>query len=103
MLLKVEGYRVVLASSVAESLEQAKGNPGVAVLITDYHLRDGETGIQVIGAVRKAVGRDLQAVLITGDTSSSVRDLRPDNRVHPVSKPIDADQLLSLLKTLLSL
>ena len=48
------------------------------------------------------VGRDLRAVLITGDTSSTVRDLRPDDRVHLVSKPIDADQLLSLLKTLLS-
>ena len=48
-----------------------------------------------------AVGRELPTVLITGDTSSTVRDLKADDRVRLVSKPIDAEQLLALLKTLL--
>jgi PAS domain S-box-containing protein len=101
MLLKVEGYRVVPASSLGEALTLAKDDPGVALLITDYHLRDGETGMQVIRAVREIVGRDLPAVVITGDTSSTVRDLRKDDRVHLASKPIDANQLLALLRSLL--
>jgi hypothetical protein len=53
-------------------------------------------------AFRQALGRELPAILITGDTSSTIREERPDARVHLVSKPIDADQLLGLLKTLLS-
>ena len=101
MLLKVEGYRVAPASSLADAVEHARQNPGLALLITDYHLHDGETGLQVIAAVRAIVGRELPAVVITGDTSSTVRDLRKDDRVHLVSKPIDANHLLALLKSLL--
>ena len=73
----------------------------IALLVTDYHLQAGETGTQVIAAVRATLGRDLHAVLITGDTSSTVRDLGASERVHLVSKPIQADLLLKLLKTLL--
>ncbi len=102
MLLKVEGYRVIPAASLAEAMAQTRDDPGIALLITDYHLREGETGLHVIAAVRTALGRNLPAVLITGDTSSMVRALPPDERVHLVSKPINADQLLSLLKSLLS-
>ncbi|HYC08506.1 MAG TPA: ATP-binding protein [Steroidobacteraceae bacterium] len=101
MLLKVEGYRVVTAASLAEAAARARDNPGIALLMTDYHLREGDTGTQVIAAVRAAVGRELPTVLISGDTSSTVRDLKADDRVHLVSKPIDAEQLLALLKTLL--
>ena len=101
MLLRVEGYRVVTASSLAEALAQARENPGIALLLTDYHLREGDTGTQVIAAVRAALRNELPTVLISGDTSSTVRGLRPDDRVHVVSKPIDAEQLLSLLRTLL--
>jgi two-component system, sensor histidine kinase len=102
MLLKVEGYRVVTASSLAEAAACARDHRGIALLMTDYHLRESDTGTQVIAAVRAALGRDLPTVLISGDTSSTVRDLKPDDSVHVVSKPVDAEQLLSLLKTLLS-
>jgi len=101
MLLKVEGYRVVIASSLAEAAARVRENAGIALLITDYHLREGDTGSQVIAAVRAGLGREVPTVLITGDTSSTVRDLKADDRVHVVSKPIDAEQFLSLLKTLL--
>jgi CheY-like chemotaxis protein len=65
-------------------------------------LQDGETGTQVIKAVRQMCSRELQAVLITGDTSSTVRELQADSRVHLVNKPINAEQLLALLRTLVS-
>jgi two-component system, sensor histidine kinase len=102
MLLKVEGYGVVAAASLAEAVAHVRDDPGIALLVTDYHLQGGETGTEVIAAVRTVLGRDVHAVLITGDTSSTIRELRADERVHLVSKPIQADQLLELLKTLLS-
>jgi len=101
LLLKVEGYRVLTASSRSEAVARARGDPGIALLVTDYHLRDGDTGTQVIAEVRATLGRELPIVLITGDTSSTVRDLKADDSVHVVSKPIDAERLLALLKTLL--
>ena len=102
LLLKVEGYRVIAASSAAEAQQKARDNPALDLLITDYHLGRDQTGRQVIEAVRAAVGHKLKAILVTGDTSSTVRDQRADDGVHLVSKPIDAEQLLALLRRLLA-
>jgi two-component system, sensor histidine kinase len=102
LLLKVEGYRVIAASSAAEALQSARDNPTLDLLITDYHLGRDQTGRQVIEAVRAAVGHRVKAILVTGDTSSTVRDQHADDAVHLVSKPIDAEQLLALLRALLA-
>jgi two-component system, sensor histidine kinase len=102
MLLKVEGYQVIPAASVAEAVKNAEASPNIDLLITDYHLGQDETGIDVIAAVRAIAGDSLQAILVTGDTSSLIRDLKPDERTRLVSKPIKAEELLALMKTLLA-
>jgi PAS domain S-box-containing protein len=101
MLLKVEGYRVLLAATQAEALQCAREQP-VDLLITDYHLAEGETGTQVIAQARKAVGRPLKAILITGDTSSAIQELNGDELLRIVSKPIQAEELIGLIASLLS-
>ncbi|HEY8507526.1 MAG TPA: PAS domain S-box protein [Steroidobacteraceae bacterium] len=101
MLLKVEGYSVSTAASFDEALAQARGNQAIDLLITDYHLNDGKTGKEVISAVREIVGRDLNAILITGDTSLAIREMRCDAHLRLASKPINSDELLALVKSLL--
>jgi CheY-like chemotaxis protein len=102
MLLKVEGYRVLTASTLAEACSVASAHPQLDLLITDYHLSNGETGTQVIATLRERLGKSLKAVLITGDTSSAVKELQHDERLRLASKPIHAEELLSLLKNLLA-
>ncbi len=102
MLLKVEGHQVTTAASVAEAAGYARATPDFDLLITDYHLAQGETGVQVMDAVRRIVGHDLKAILVTGDTSSMIRHLEPDARTHLASKPINADELLMLMERLLA-
>lgn len=102
MLLKVEGYRVLTAGSLAEALSRAAEHPQLDLLVTDYHLSNEETGIQVITALREALGKHLKAVLITGDTSAAVKELRRAERLRLASKPIHAEELLGLLKSLLA-
>jgi PAS domain S-box-containing protein len=102
MLLKVEGYRVLTASSLAEARAQASEHPQLELLVTDYHLSNGETGTQVITALRESLGKTLKAVLITGDTSSAVDDLQRDGQLRLARKPIRAEELLTLLKSLLA-
>ena len=70
--------------------------------MTDYHLGEGETGIQVIAALREILGFALKAVLLTGDTSTAVRDLPRDTCFRVASKPIKAEELLTLLRALLA-
>ena len=102
MLLKVEGYRVLTASCLAEALALASGHAQLDLLVTDYHLSNGETGTQVITALRESLGQHLKAVLITGDTSSAVKELQRDERLRLARKPIRAEELLTLLKSLLA-
>jgi PAS domain S-box-containing protein len=101
MLLGVEGYQVISAGTVGEAVDRAKANAEIDLLITDYHLGKTDTGVQVIERVRALLGRPLGAVLVTGDTSSMIRDLKPDERLRIASKPIDADELLRLVGDLL--
>jgi PAS domain S-box-containing protein len=102
MLLKVEGYRVLTAGSLGEARSLASQHPQLHLLVTDYHLSNGETGTQVITALREDLGQHLKAVLITGDTSSAIRELQHDERLRLARKPIRAEELLTLLKSLLA-
>jgi two-component system, sensor histidine kinase len=102
MLLKVEGYRVLTAASLAEAQACAAEHPQIHLLVTDYHLSNGETGTQVITSLRDTLGSNLRAVLITGDTSSAVKDLQHDERLRLARKPIHAEELLTMLKGLLA-
>jgi two-component system, sensor histidine kinase len=102
LLLKVEGYDVVPVATLAEALQKARELDGINILVTDYHLRDGETGIQVISALREALGAALPAILMTGDTSTAIKELPLDPSLRVASKPIRAEELLGLMGALLT-
>jgi two-component system CheB/CheR fusion protein len=102
MLLKVEGYRVAAVATLQDAIESVREDRELDLLVTDYHLANGETGTQVITALREALGVPLRAVLMTGDTSSAVRNLPVDTHLRLASKPVKADELLTLLRALLA-
>ena len=102
MLLRSEGYHVLAALSMAEALKQAASDSRIDLLITDYHLEAGETGTQVIASLRAALDRPLKAVLMTGDTSSEMGKLPSDPLMRIASKPVNAEELLSMLQTLMA-
>lgn len=101
LLLTLENYRVVAAASRAEALQRAREDRNFDLLITDYHLGGGETGLELIGALRTILGRETPVVLVTGDTSSAVRELPQDALLRVASKPVNADELLALIRELL--
>jgi two-component system, sensor histidine kinase len=102
LLLRSEGYVVTVASSLAEALERGRAMPRLDLLLTDYHLPYGETGMQVIESLRKIRDYPVRAVLITGDTSLAVHDLSVAPYVRIASKPIKAEELMDMLQSLLS-
>ena len=102
MLLKVAGYRVTEAACLSQAIAEAREHQTLDLLITDYHLGSTETGMDVITAVRAEVSPDLKALLVTGDTSSAVKDLEHDANTRIASKPINADEFLRLLEVLQS-
>ena len=102
MLLRVEGFDVYCAASLQEAGQALRENPGIDLVIADYHLQQGETGIQVIAAARSVAGEHLGAVLVSGDTSSTLRDVKETGRLRIASKPIQAEELLAIIAELLA-
>ncbi len=102
LLLSIEGYEVIAVSCLAEAMEALRQHGAPALLITDYHLANGETGAQVIKASRAHCGGRLRAVLITGDTSSAVQQLALDADLRLASKPVATEELLGLVRSMLA-
>jgi PAS domain S-box-containing protein len=101
MLLRVEGYLVTAVANLSEALHSARREGVPELLITDFHLADGELGTQVIAALRAETGTELKAVLITGDTSAVIKEMAGDPHLRVTSKPVNAEELLELLRKLL--
>jgi two-component system, sensor histidine kinase len=101
-LLVLEGYRVTSVASLSEALQHVRAGNGIDLLICDYHLNGGETGTQVIAALRALLGISLRVLLTTGDTSSAIKQLPRDPYLRFTSKPIKAEELLALLRALLA-
>ena len=99
MLLQVEGCQVLSAGGLDEAVEVARRNPDIDLIVSDYHLGQGETGTDLISAVREVLRRRCAAVLVTGDTSAAMRAQdTPDIRL--ISKPINADEFMALIREL---
>lgn len=101
MLLAAEGFAVTTAASHDEALRKVEEAPGFDLLVSDYHLGEAATGVEVIVSVRARLGADLKAILMTGDTSPAIKSLQLDRNLRMVSKPVQADQLLTLIVGLL--
>jgi CheY-like chemotaxis protein len=101
MLLRGEGFEVQCAASLTEASQALRENPRIDLVIADYHLQKGETGLDVIAAARRAAGAHLGAVLVSGDISSTLGDVEADGRLRVATKPIRSNKLLSLIRELL--
>ena len=100
VFLRSEGYRVAAAESLAEALRLSEQMPTIDLVISDYHLEEAR-GTAVIAALRARFGESLPSILMTGDTSSAVKELPQDTRLRIISKPVDAEELLDLIRVLM--
>ena len=80
---------VISTQHVIAALEQPP-----ALMITDYHLGDGSTGVQAVAAVRRSFSAELPAFIVSGDTSKVVDDARRVSNSILLSKPVNIDELL---------
>jgi PAS domain S-box-containing protein len=97
LLLELEGFDVLLASSKDEALARvASAVPDV--ILSDYHLRGMETGADVVAAIRVRLRSDVPAIFVTGDTSKVANaDTRLGNATL-LSKPTKVDELLGAIE-----
>jgi two-component system, sensor histidine kinase len=102
LLLKAIGYTVVTALSAAEAHQRIDQVCPDLLLVGDYGMGAGATGNRVIASLRAKAGAGLKAILMTGDASCALEGLQADRDLRVVSKPPEAEQLLTLLTELLA-
>ena len=96
MLLEAEGYEVVTAGTVAEADAVVEGLVKIpSLIISDYHLADGSTGVESVVHIRKHFGEEIPAFIVSGDTSKVVMDARPLDNCTLMSKPVNTARLLA--------
>lgn len=71
------------------------------VIISDYRLRNQCTGVEVIDALRAALGRDVPALLITGDTAPQRLRDAIGSGLPLLHKPVSPNRLYRELVTVL--
>lgn len=97
-LLRGWGCDVRIAADLASVRDVAmQFNDGIDVMIADYHLDDGATGLDAIAALRDQYGKDTPAILITADRSQLVRDEADAKTVTILHKPLKPASLRALL------
>jgi signal transduction histidine kinase len=87
-LLRSWGCRVVSGDSPAAVLDGLGARPP-DLIISDYRLLDGKTGIEAIEQLRHEFGGAIPAFLISGDTHSDVLHQARANNLHLLHKPVD--------------
>ena len=95
LLLEAEGYRVATAASASEAralMNHVSETP--ALLISDFHLLDGSTGVEAVSAIRDHYESSIPAFIVSGDTSKVVTDARLLDNCTRMCKPIDPNRLL---------
>src|SRR5262245_42285094 len=101
-LLGKWGCSVVTAGSdEAALIELAERGQRPDLIISDYHLVNGKTGIDAIERINAAFGASIPAILISGDTAPErLRDAK-DKGYILLHKPVDPMQLRAVLHQLL--
>ncbi len=77
MLLQEWGYQAMTAADAAQAEQAVVALEGrVDLILSDLHLGPGPGGREVIAAVRRLCGREIPAILVTGDTAGqALRDV----------------------------
>jgi signal transduction histidine kinase/CheY-like chemotaxis protein len=103
LLLEQWGCSVVTANSGPEILQLLADCSRIPdAIISDHRLRNNETGVQVINAIRTEFNAEIPAVLITGDTSPYEFKLIAESGLPVLHKPLQSQTLKEKLYNLIT-
>jgi signal transduction histidine kinase len=72
------------------------------LILADYHLDDGRSGVDAVHALRLALGKDVPAVVITADRSPAIADAARALNCELLLKPVKPAELRALMQHLLA-
>lgn len=104
LLLESWGLRVIAAEGGDELLALAARQPGKpALIVSDYRLRAGETGIDVVDRLHEEYNDDaIPALIVSGDTDPRRLSDVAARGWQMLHKPVDPAQLQATVSQLIA-
>lgn len=102
--------QIALESASANVVSAASGRDAISrlakhlrdpdVILSDYRLRDHETGLDAIDVVRRALGAEIPAAIVTGDLATEDLARIRARGIGLAHKPLSATRLRALVRAL---
>jgi PAS domain S-box-containing protein len=100
-ILEDWGYEVLLAADANEAVGQVSENGRCPnAILADYRLPGGRTGIDAAREVHRACGREIPAIIITGDTAPDRIAEAKASGFRLMHKPVQPDHLRRMIEAL---
>jgi two-component system, sensor histidine kinase len=100
-LLVQWGADVIAAKDLATVRKKLQGEPAPDVVVADYHLDRGESGLQAIALARSLCRTEIPSVVVTADQGDEARELARAAGYEVLRKPVKPAQLRAVLTHLL--
>lgn len=96
MLLAAEGFNAISASDGDEAIARCQGGFRPDVILSDYRM-PSQNGLVVVDRLRKQLGYQAAAIIMTGDTSLRHIEEQEVANLTVVQKPVDPESLIGLI------
>ena len=97
-LLSGWGWPAIVASGAEQAWERLRANGAApALVIADYRLAGGWTGIEAVAWLRERLQTPVPAVLFSGDTSGELTERVRASGLRLIPKPIAPETLRAIL------
>jgi len=100
-LLQTMGAQVTTAADRAQLLACFASGARPDIVLADYHLGDGDTGLNALLEVRQHSGTDTPCIIISADDSDVIRDRAKAVGYRFLPKPVNATRLRALILALI--
>lgn len=95
--------RIEITTHVAAAKALLQAEPdGFDVLIVDFRLADAQNGIEATRELRQIAGRDVPAILVTGDTDPARVRAAYDSGLAVMYKPVQPELLLRTVRQVIA-
>jgi two-component system CheB/CheR fusion protein len=103
LLLDGEGYRTVTAADGRAAFDlAARAADRPSLVLADYNLPNGPNGLQVVTTLQETLGRDIPAIILSGDISTdTLREIAHRGCAY-LAKPVTAPTLVRRIRELLA-
>ena len=98
LLLEQYGCAVIPARTAGEALEMVAGGVAPSAVLADFRLPGGIDGLEAVRLLRLSLGREVPAILVTGDVTDQVEPRARAQNVHLLRKPVKPDELAALVR-----